>query len=114
MFLEERYGNIGRSVHETKLTLDSFVNQKREPEVYNFYKSLGYQYKTNEYTEEVLGRMEKNAQDNVLKYRGAVEQMMIRDLTIARGNYEKEMFFIHGKKVGTVTLAPAPAPMNRS
>jgi glycosyltransferase involved in cell wall biosynthesis len=110
MFLEERYGNIGRSIHETKFTLDHFINKEREADVYNFYKSLGYQYKTNELTDEVTERMEKNAQDSAAKYRVLVEQMMVKELTIARGNYEKEMFFIHGKKIGMMQQIPASAP----
>lgn len=110
MFLEERYGHIGRTVHETKLTLDNFVNKEKEDDVYQFYNELTYEYKTNQYTKEVIDKMEKNAVEAAFKYRQAAQQRMIQDLTIARRAYEKEMFFVHGKNVGKLVIQQGPPP----
>lgn len=108
MFLEERYGHIGRTVHETKMTLDDFIKDKGQ--VYKFYDELTYEYKTNEYTTEVLGKMEKNAAEAAMKYRQVVAQKMIQELSVVRSAYEKEMFFVHGKNVGRLVIQQGPPP----
>jgi glycosyltransferase involved in cell wall biosynthesis len=113
MFLEEKYGHIGRSVHETKLTLNDFVNKDTEKLVYEFYDQLSYEYKSNEYTKEVIEKMERNANESVMKYRQVVAQRMIQDLSVARTMYEKEMLFIHEKNVGRLVIQQGPPPGNK-
>lgn len=107
MFLEEKYGHIGRTVHETPLKLSNFINET-EQEVFQFYKDLNYEYKTNEFTTEVLGKMEKNAAEAAMKYRQVVAQRMIQELSVARSAYEKSMFFVHGKNVGRLVVQQGP------
>lgn len=108
MFLEERYGHIGRTVNETKLTIDSFINKDHEPDVHQFYTGLSYEYKTNEYTNEVLDKMEKNAAESAIKWQQVATQKMIQELSVARASYEKEQFFVHGKNVGRVIVQHGP------
>ena len=110
MFLEERYGHIGRTVHETPLKLENFINRGQEGDVFNFYSGLSYEYKTNEYTNEVIGKMEKNAAEAAMKYRQVAAQRMIQELSVARSAYEKEMFFVHGKNVGRLVIQRGPGP----
>lgn len=110
MFLEERYGHLGRTVHETQLTLDNFVNKEKEGIVHQFYSELSYEYKTNEYTDEVIGKMEKNAAEAAMKYRQVAAQRMMQDLSVARTAYEKEMFFVHNKNVGKLVIQRGPPP----
>ena len=95
MFLEERHGHLGRTVHETKLTIDNFVNPTKEKEVYDFYKGLKYEYKENQYTKEVIDKMEKNTKDSLEKYRQLTGEKMAQELALARDRYAKEMLFVH-------------------
>ena len=104
MFLEEKYGHIGRTVHETKLGLKDFMNSEKEPVVHEFYDQLGYEYKTNELTSEVIGKMEKNANDAVMRYKQVTNEKMINELYEARQRYEKTMMFVHGKNVGRIQI----------
>lgn len=104
MFLEEKYGHIGRSVHETKLGLKDFIDISAEVDVFEFYRDLSYEYKTNELTAEIIEKMEKNATDAAHKYQQLVMQRMIQELTISRKDYEKYMFFVHGKNVGRLVI----------
>ena len=99
MFLNERYGHLGRTVHETKHTIDDFVNKEQEQTVYDFYTNLKYEFKTNEYTEEVVQKMESNAQDSVMKYKQAILQRMVRELSFYKDLYNKEQLFVHGVQV---------------
>lgn len=110
MFLEERYGHIGRTVHETALKLDNFIKREQEQTVFDFYSGLSYEYKTNEYTVEVVNKMEQNAAEASMKYRQVAAQRMIQDLSVVRSAYEKEMFFVHGKNVGKLVIQQGPPP----
>ncbi len=99
MFLEEKYGHLGRTVHETQLTLKDFIDQKTEPTVFDFYKNLQYEYKVNEFTQEVIEKMEKNSQEAVQKYQQMAVERIVKDLTAVREQYNKEQFFLHGVQV---------------
>ena len=96
MFLEEKYGHLGRTVHETKLTLNDFINSVEELTVYDFYKNLQYEYKVNEFTQEVIEKMEKNSQEAAQRYQQVVLERIVKELTIVKEQYNKEQFFIHG------------------
>jgi hypothetical protein len=61
MFLEEKYGQMGRTVKTTTLKLDDFINKDKHPEIYNFYNTLPYEYKLNDLSKEVLKKMEAQA-----------------------------------------------------
>jgi len=104
MFLEEKHGHIGRSIHESKLTLKDFINQEKEKSVYNFYNDLNYVYKINEYTSDVLAKMKANARKSINKYSKVCRDKITKELTTARIIYEKEMFYIHGKNVGQMVI----------
>jgi glycosyltransferase involved in cell wall biosynthesis len=110
IFLEERYGHIGRTVHETSMTLKDFIKESEEQEVHDFYDSLSYEYKTNEYTKEVIDKMKKNATEASRKYNVVATQKMMEELIQARSAYEKKMFFVHGKNVGKLVVQRKPAP----
>jgi glycosyltransferase involved in cell wall biosynthesis len=114
MFLEDKYGQIGRTVHESGLTIDKFINKEKEPEVYQFYTGLSYEYKTNEYTSEIIVKMEQNAAEAAVQYQQAAIQRIIQELSVVRSAYEKEMFFVHGKNVGKLVIQQIPAPPPQS
>jgi glycosyltransferase involved in cell wall biosynthesis len=61
MFLEEKYGQMGRTVKTTTLKLEDFINKDKHPEIYNFYNTLPYEYKLNDLSKEVLKKMEAQA-----------------------------------------------------
>jgi len=99
MFLDERHGHVGRTVHETKLVLDNFIDKDKESIVYDFYKGLKYEYKENQYTREVMEKMEKNTKESLEKYRQLTSEKMTQELALARDRYAKEMLFVHGIQV---------------
>ena len=96
MFTEEKYGHLGRTVHETKHVLGDFINSKTENEVYKFYDTLKYEYKTNEFTKEVIDKMENNITESAKLYQEAVLEKMKQQLSLTRETQEKFNFFIHG------------------
>ena len=104
MFLNERYGHLGRSVHPTSLKLSDFISRDKEQEVYDFYDSLTYEYKVTPITREVIDKMENNAVESAKRYQQTALQKLIGELTIVRQQYEKEMLFIHKKNVGRLTV----------
>jgi glycosyltransferase involved in cell wall biosynthesis len=96
IFLEEKYGHLGSTVHETKLTLKDFIDEETEMQVHQFYKNLQYEYKVNEFTHEVIEKMEKNTQESVKKYSEMAVERITNELSALKERYNKELFFIHG------------------
>ena len=50
MFLEEKYGQIGRTITVTEFQLSDFIKQD---DIYNFYLTIPYEYKVNDISKEV-------------------------------------------------------------
>jgi len=57
MFLEEKYGQLNRSIKLTSLTLSDFMNEEYQ----EFYRTIPYEYKVNEISKEVSKLLEQNA-----------------------------------------------------
>jgi hypothetical protein len=64
MFLEEKYGHIGKTVNLVNLKLEDFINKNTYPEIYEFYDTLPYEYKVNELSKEVIAKMESHLIQN--------------------------------------------------
>jgi glycosyltransferase involved in cell wall biosynthesis len=80
MFLDERYGHVGRSVVKAPLKLEDFIDKDKHPEIYNFYERLPYEYKVNEFTKEVITKMETNASEAQEAYKKDMLRRMIVDI----------------------------------
>lgn len=93
MFIEEKYGHLGRSVHETDFNLSKFINQSTEPEVYNFYDTLKYEYKVNEYTDIVRQKMENNSAQAQVQYRELMTNRMVEELKVAKIGLQKRAMY---------------------
>lgn len=88
MYLKEEYDQRGNYVHETDLTLETFI---KDQQVREFYGSLPYIYKQNEISKKV----EQSLQSNTIKNQQEVLKSLMRDLTRERIRYEIEMTFLH-------------------
>lgn len=104
IFLEQKYGHVGRTVNPTDMKLADFVNAENERPVYDFYDQLDYTYKENQYSTEVRKKMDETAEQAAGKYRQMAAQKMIQELTAMRLAYEKEMLFVHKKNVGHLVI----------
>ncbi len=60
MFLEEKCGQIGRTVSTTKLQLSDFI--KNDEDLYNFYFTMPYEYKLNDISREVMDILKQTTQ----------------------------------------------------
>jgi glycosyltransferase involved in cell wall biosynthesis len=108
IFLEQKYGHVGRTVNSTDMILTDFMDKDKESDVYKFYDQLEYTYKENQYTAEVRNKMDETIIQAAAQYRQVAAQKMIQDLTIMRLVYEKEMLFIHNKNVGRLVVQQQP------
>jgi glycosyltransferase involved in cell wall biosynthesis len=116
MFLEERYGHIGRTVHESKLQLADFVNKEAEADVYDFYRTLSYEYKENNLTREVMQTMEDNSKKAQEQYQQIMVQRMVTELQQEYMRYQKLMLLVHQVMVEPprIQLVPAPPPQGQT
>ena len=80
MFLDERYGHVGRSIVRVNMTLDDFIDKEKHLDIYNFYQRLPYEYKINELTKEVITKMETNASEAQENYKKEMLRRMISDI----------------------------------
>jgi glycosyltransferase involved in cell wall biosynthesis len=104
IFLDQKYGHVGRTVNVTDMQLTDFMSKTNEREVFNFYNQLEYTYKENEFSKVVRDKMDQTAVQAIAQYRQVAMQKMVQDLTVMRLTYEKEMLFIHNKNVGRLVV----------
>jgi glycosyltransferase involved in cell wall biosynthesis len=76
MFLDEKFGHVGKTVNLVDLTLDNFIDKDKFPEIYDFYATLPYEYKVNELSKEVIAKLEANksappSQQDIIKQMAA-------------------------------------------
>lgn len=86
MFLEEKYGQIGRTVKDTSLNLINFIDKEKHAEIYSFYSELKYEYKLNQLSSELRAKMETQVQQ--AQPQQDVRQRMLMEIqlfTIWRG-----------------------------
>lgn len=100
MFLKERYGHLGRTVHHTEKKLEEFI---KEQQVHDFYSGLKYEYKANEYTQEVINKMETNAHQAESQQQQLLAQRIIEELIQAHEIFYKQEIFLRG-------VQPVPLP----
>jgi glycosyltransferase involved in cell wall biosynthesis len=62
MFLEEKYGQVGKTVKDTSLNLINFIDKEKHAEIYGFYSDLKYEYKLNQLSSELRTKMETQVQ----------------------------------------------------
>lgn len=93
MFRDEKHGHVGRTVHPTEMKLEEFIDKEKEKDVYDFYDTLEYEYKVNEYTETVLGKMKENADQAAAHYNNQMMQRMANDINLARLNLQKQALY---------------------
>jgi hypothetical protein len=58
MFLEEKYGQIGRTITLTGFQLSDFI---KPDDIYNFYLTIPYEYKVNDISKQVRTILDNNA-----------------------------------------------------
>lgn len=58
MFLEAKYGQIGRTIALTGFQLSDFI---KPDDIYNFYLTMPYEYKVNDISKEVRTILDNNA-----------------------------------------------------
>lgn len=80
LFLDGKCGQIGRTIHETPLTLLDFI---KEPEIAKFYAALTYVKPPA--NPEVTNKIEKIIADNGNKYRMHMMQRMIQTISGFKG-----------------------------
>lgn len=101
MFTDVKYNHVGHTVNPTDLKLEDFI---ADSEILQFYKSLQYEYKTNEYTGKILETMEQSSRDAQLKYKNHSVQRLVNELTSIRNSYEKYMYFVKDKNIGQIRV----------
>jgi glycosyltransferase involved in cell wall biosynthesis len=82
MFLDEKFGQVGRTVLKTPLKLSDFINQTQHSAIYSFYDTLPYEYKVNDLTKEVVGKMETNAAEAQKAYHVEMLKRMAHEINM--------------------------------
>lgn len=72
LLVNEDHGSIGPMVHETCVTIDTLVT----PDMVDFYKNLEYVDIPNEYTEEIICKMEEQAQQAEIFARNKIANLV--------------------------------------
>jgi hypothetical protein len=57
MFLDEKYGQLGRMIIMTEFQLSDFI---KHDDIYNFYFTIPYEYKVNDLSKEVRTILDNN------------------------------------------------------
>lgn len=99
MFIEKKYGHLGHTVHETNFTLDRFINKTNEQSVYDFYNSLEYEYRENEFTGTVKTKMEENSYKAITQYSKHMAERMVSELKVAHVNLKKKSMYQEGIRI---------------
>ena len=79
MFLDERYGQVGRTIHKVTLCLEDFIST---PDVLEFYKnlSLSYEFKVNDISKQVSSLMESNMIQSQETYNQEMAKRMVAEI----------------------------------
>lgn len=93
MFLDERYGHVGRSIVKVNMTLKDFIDKEKHEDIYSFYERLPYEYKVNELTKEVITKMETNASEAQENYKKEMLKRMVSDIQQGYMWYKKVKAF---------------------